>query len=67
MASVHADEVAIDEVVVRRVVDQQSPGWKDLRLAPAGHGADNRMLRLGGSARRPTATHAWYRRGVAKE
>lgn len=47
MASVHADEVAIDEVVVRRLVDQQFPGWKHLRLAPAGHGTDNRMLRLG--------------------
>lgn len=43
----HLDEVEIDEDTVRRRVDHQFPDWDHLRLTPAGHGTDNRMLRLG--------------------
>lgn len=47
MTPLHVDEVEIDEDLVRRLVDHQFPDWAHLALAPAGHGTDNRMLRLG--------------------
>lgn len=33
--------------MVRRLIDHQFPDWAQLELTPAGHGTDNRMLRLG--------------------
>jgi aminoglycoside phosphotransferase (APT) family kinase protein len=47
MTRLHPDEVAIDEATVRRLVDTQFPEWESMPLTPAGHGTDNRMLRLG--------------------
>lgn len=47
MERLHPDEVDIDDDTVRLLVDDQFPEWRDLALAPAGHGTDNRMLRLG--------------------
>lgn len=47
MPSLHVDEVTIDDDSVRRLVDHQFPEWSRLALTPAGHGTDNRMLRLG--------------------
>jgi aminoglycoside phosphotransferase (APT) family kinase protein len=43
----HPDEVVVDDQTVRRLVDHQFPAWQRLPLTPAGHGTDNRMLRLG--------------------
>ena len=47
MASLHADEVNLEEKTVRRLIDHQFPAWEHLPLSPAGEGTDNRMLRLG--------------------
>lgn len=47
MAPLHIDEVEIDETTVRRLIDRQFPEWDRHALSPAGHGTDNRMLRLG--------------------
>jgi aminoglycoside phosphotransferase (APT) family kinase protein len=63
----HLDEVAIDEDLVRQLVDSQFPEWSGLRLTPASGGTDNRMLRLGDDLvvrlpRKPSAAAA-----VAKE
>ena len=44
----HADELELDEVLVRRLVDGQFPHWADLslrRIEPAG--TDNAIFRLG--------------------
>lgn len=43
----HADEVPVTEAHARRLVDAQFPQWAHLPLTPAGHGTDNRTLRLG--------------------
>lgn len=43
----HTDEVFIDKETVRHLIDHQFPQWEHLALTPAGHGTDNRMLRLG--------------------
>jgi aminoglycoside phosphotransferase (APT) family kinase protein len=43
----HLDEVAIDEDLVRRLVDGQFPEWSGLALTPASGGTENRLLRLG--------------------
>lgn len=48
MVSLHADEVSVDDRVVRRLVDDQFPQWASLplrRLPPAG--TDNQLFRLG--------------------
>ena len=47
MTPLHLDEVAIDEDLVRRLVDGQFPEWSGLALTPASGGTENRMLRLG--------------------
>lgn len=47
MTPLHVDEVEIDEDTARRLIDHQFPDWDRLALTPAGHGTDNRMLRLG--------------------
>jgi aminoglycoside phosphotransferase (APT) family kinase protein len=47
MSPLHLDEVAVDEELVRRLVDSQFPEWSGLRLTPASGGTENRMLRLG--------------------
>lgn len=47
MGTLHTDEVDIDDATLRRMVDDQFPQWRDLPLRPAGHGSDNRMVRLG--------------------
>ena len=48
MSGMHADEVAIDDATVRRLVDAQLPEWAGLplrRLPPIG--TDNQLFRLG--------------------
>ncbi|MCO1594264.1 aminoglycoside phosphotransferase family protein [Micromonospora sp. RHAY321] len=45
--TLHQDEVAIDETVVRSLLRAQCPQWADLPLSPAGAGTDNTMYRLG--------------------
>ena len=47
MTPLHVDEVQVDELTVRRLVDEQFPQWAHLGLRAAGHGTDNQMLRLG--------------------
>lgn len=47
MPPLHVDEVEIDEHTVRRLIDDQFPEWAHLELSAAGHGTDNKMLRLG--------------------
>jgi aminoglycoside phosphotransferase (APT) family kinase protein len=47
VAPLHADEVPVEEGTVRRLIDDQFPDWASFALTPAGHGTDNRMLRLG--------------------
>lgn len=43
----HENEVRIDEVVVRSLLEAQCPQWAGLPLSPAGAGTDNIMFRLG--------------------
>ena len=44
----HADEVAIDAALVRRLVTGQFPGWSAPPLAPVpSAGTDNALFRLG--------------------
>ncbi|TDB74151.1 aminoglycoside phosphotransferase family protein [Micromonospora sp. KC723] len=43
----HHDEVPIDEVTVRSLLEAQCPQWAGLPLSPAGAGTDNTMYRLG--------------------
>lgn len=43
----HADEVAVDAPLARRLVDEQFPQWTHLELSEAGAGTDNQMFRLG--------------------
>ncbi|MGW1839067.1 aminoglycoside phosphotransferase family protein [Streptomyces sp. NPDC002067] len=45
--TLHEDEIAVDEAVVRSLLAAQCPQWADLPLTPAGHGTDNTLLRLG--------------------
>ena len=48
MTGMHADEIAIDDETVRRLVAAQLPHWSDLslrRLPPVG--TDNQLFRLG--------------------
>lgn len=47
MSTLHTDEVDIDDSTLRQLVDDQFPQWRGLSLRPAGHGTDNRMVRLG--------------------
>lgn len=47
MTPLHVDEVEIDDDAVHRLIDHQFPDWGHLALTSAGHGTDNRMLRLG--------------------
>lgn len=67
----HADEVDIDEALVRRLVAEQFPAWADLPVEPVtSSGTDNamfrlgdelavRMPRIGGAARSVTAEQKW--------
>lgn len=43
----HENEVAIDETIVRSLLEAQCPQWAGLPLSPAGAGTDNIMYRLG--------------------
>ncbi|MFE9773877.1 aminoglycoside phosphotransferase family protein [Streptomyces sp. NPDC005931] len=43
----HEDEIAVDETLVRALLQEQCPPWADLPLSPAGAGTDNVMYRLG--------------------
>jgi aminoglycoside phosphotransferase (APT) family kinase protein len=43
----HQNEVPVDEVLVRSMLEAQRPEWADLPLLPAGAGTDNTMYRLG--------------------
>ncbi|MFF2349533.1 aminoglycoside phosphotransferase family protein [Kitasatospora sp. NPDC058115] len=45
--TLHADEIAADEELVRSLLRAQRPDWAGLALAPAGAGTDNTMYRLG--------------------
>jgi len=45
--TLHENEIAVDEVVVRSLLREQCPQWAELPLAPAGAGTDNTMYRLG--------------------
>jgi aminoglycoside phosphotransferase (APT) family kinase protein len=45
--TLHQDEIAVDETLVRRVLTEQCPQWAALPLAPAGAGTENTMFRLG--------------------
>ncbi|GAA2153794.1 aminoglycoside phosphotransferase family protein [Nocardioides koreensis] len=47
MTLLHPDEVDIDEATIHRLIARQLPDRAHLDLSPAGHGTDNRMLRLG--------------------
>jgi aminoglycoside phosphotransferase (APT) family kinase protein len=70
----HADEVDIDEALVRRLVAEQFPAWADLPVEPVtSSGTDNAMFRLGddlavrlprmgGAARNVTAERTWVPR-----
>ncbi len=47
-AKMHADEVDIDQPMVRRLLHAQFPQWADLSIAPVSSaGTDNAMFRLG--------------------
>ncbi|MFG2892190.1 aminoglycoside phosphotransferase family protein [Streptomyces sp. NPDC048248] len=43
----HADEIPVDETLVRSLLKAQCPQWAGLPLSPAGAGTDNTMYRLG--------------------
>ncbi|MGC1209844.1 MAG: aminoglycoside phosphotransferase family protein, partial [Micromonospora sp.] len=45
--TLHANEVLVDEALVRSLLEAQRPEWADLPLSPAGAGTDNTMYRLG--------------------
>ena len=45
--TLHKDEIAVDEALVRSLLVAQRPEWADLPLMPAGAGTDNTMYRLG--------------------
>ena len=48
MAQMHADELPIDNELVRRLVEEQFPEWSDLSLARVEpSGTDNAIFRLG--------------------
>jgi aminoglycoside phosphotransferase (APT) family kinase protein len=48
MTKMHADEVDVDETLVRRLVAAQFPEWADFRLEPVfPRGTDNALYRLG--------------------
>jgi aminoglycoside phosphotransferase (APT) family kinase protein len=44
---VHADELDVDETLVRALLAEQFPGWADLPLERAGDGTVNVIYRLG--------------------
>jgi aminoglycoside phosphotransferase (APT) family kinase protein len=43
----HKNEIQVDEVVVRSLLQEQRPEWAALPISPAGAGTDNTMYRLG--------------------
>lgn len=45
--TLYQDEVAVDEGIVRSLLEAQRPEWAGLPLSPAGAGTDNTMYRLG--------------------
>ncbi|WP_445280656.1 aminoglycoside phosphotransferase family protein [Streptomyces sp. DSM 118148] len=45
--TLHDDEIAVDEGLVRSLLRAQRPEWAGLPLSPAGAGSDNTMYRLG--------------------
>ncbi|MFF8951955.1 aminoglycoside phosphotransferase family protein [Streptomyces sp. NPDC014940] len=45
--TLHDDEIAVDERLVRSLLRAQRPEWAGLPLSPAGAGSDNTMYRLG--------------------
>jgi aminoglycoside phosphotransferase (APT) family kinase protein len=47
MPRIHADELEIDDALVRALVDEQFPQWSDLPLERAGDGTVNVIYRLG--------------------
>ncbi|MGW8374914.1 phosphotransferase [Streptomyces sp. ODS28] len=47
MPSLHANEIPVDEPLVRALLAEQCPEWAGLPLALAGGGTENTMYRLG--------------------
>lgn len=45
--TLHQNEVSVDDVLVRSLLEAQRPDWADLSLSPGGAGTDNTMYRLG--------------------
>ncbi|WP_432011142.1 aminoglycoside phosphotransferase family protein [Streptomyces cucumeris] len=45
--TLHANEIPVDETLVRSLLKAQRAEWADLPLSPAGAGTDNTMFRLG--------------------
>ncbi|MEW1777873.1 aminoglycoside phosphotransferase family protein [Streptomyces sp. NPDC086777] len=45
--TLHEDEIAVDEALVRALLRRQRPEWAGLPLSPAGAGTENTMYRLG--------------------
>ena len=46
-ARMHPDEFEIDELLVRRLVDEQFPKWRDMQLRAVSWGTVNAVYRLG--------------------
>ena len=44
--TLHQNEVPVDEVLARSLLEAQRPEWAGLPLSPAGAGTDNIMYRL---------------------
>lgn len=64
----HADEVATDEPLVRRLLAAQFPEWAHLPLTPVrSAGTDNAIYRLGGELSVRLPRIAWATRQIAKE
>jgi aminoglycoside phosphotransferase (APT) family kinase protein len=61
----HAHQLAVPVVTVRRLVDDQFPEWRDLAILPvASHGTVNAIFRIGEHlcARFPLKHLRWSRR-----
>lgn len=66
-ASLHRDELPVDETVVRALLAEQRPEWAGLPLARAGAGTDNTMFRLGDALIVRLPRTAGHEQAVLKE
>ncbi len=65
---IHDDEFDIDEPLVRRLVDDQFPQWKELALKPVSSlGTDNALFRLGEAMVVRLPKINWAKSDVEKE